>query len=337
MAAERPKEKILLTGGAGFIGSHVITLLLRRGDEVISVDEVNDYYDPSIKQENLEILEKVAKEEGSGKYTFYKQDIGDVEGMRKIFEEHKPEIICHLAARAGVRASIEQPFLYCHSNLTGTMTMLEMAKEFKVKNFVFASSSSVYGDRPNPPFRETDNVDNPVSPYAATKKAGELLCYTYHHLHKFPVSCLRFFTVYGPRGRPDMAIFTFVDNIKRGKPIKQFGDGTTKRDYTFINDIVSGVVGAIDSYPNYPGYEIYNLGKGDLTTLKEFIDMVQELLGIKANINIMPMQPGDVSITQADIAKAKKQLGFNPQTPIREGLKEFIAWYLDHYHKDEQK
>jgi len=327
----RTAERILLTGGAGFIGSHVIEHLLRRGDEVVSVDEVNDYYDVSIKEENLDILQKVAKETQST-YNFYKVDIADIEKMREIFTKHKPTIIIHLAARAGVRASIDQPLVYAHSNLNGTMTMLEMAKEFKVKNFVFASSSSVYGDRGNPPFRETDSVDNPVSPYAATKKSGELLCYTYHHLYKFPVSCLRFFTVYGPRGRPDMAIFTFVDLIKRGKSIRQFGDGTSQRDYTFINDIVSGVIGAVDSYPKYPGYEIYNLGRGDLTYLKDFIAMIQEILGIRANIEILPMQPGDVSITQADTAKARKQLGYNPQTPIREGLKEFISWYLAHYH-----
>eukprot|EP01104_Vermistella_antarctica_P011623 TRINITY_DN325_c0_g7_i2.p2 TRINITY_DN325_c0_g7~~TRINITY_DN325_c0_g7_i2.p2 ORF type:complete len:339 (+),score=82.49 TRINITY_DN325_c0_g7_i2:54-1019(+) len=320
--------KVLLTGGAGFIGSHTAEALLNRGDEVVVVDEVNSYYDVSIKEENLAILRAYGEE----KCRVHIFDICEKEKMREVFKAEKPDMICHLAARAGVRPSIEDPHIYVHSNVEGTLVMLEMAREFGTKNFVYASSSSVYGAAKKVPFCESDNdVDNPVSPYAATKRACELLSYTYHSLYKFPCAGLRFFTVYGPRGRPDMAPFIFVKNISSGKTIKQFGDGSSSRDYTFVGDIVQGVLGSLD---NPQPYEVYNLGRGDTTTLKEFIDIVQELVGKKAIIDVLPMQPGDVPRTFADVSKARKLLKYDPTIPFRDGMKIFVEWYVSKYGKE---
>lgn len=320
--------KVLVTGGAGFIGSYTSELLLKRGDEVVIVDELNDYYDPSIKQDNLNLLRQYGD-----KVRIHISDICDRAFMHKLFEQEGGfDVICHLAARAGVRPSIENPFIYVHSNLEGTTVLLELAREFKVKNFVFASSSSVYGNSLKVPFSEEDRVDYPVSQYAATKKSGELLCHTYYHLYGINMSCLRFFTVYGPRGRPDMAPFKFVDQIYRGEKMKQFGDGSSRRDYTFVEDIVSGVVACIDK-PQ--GYQIYNLGRGDTVFLKDFIALIEELLGKKADIEVLPEQPGDVQATFADTSKAAKLLGYKPNYSIRDGMKKTVEWYLSKYGKKE--
>ncbi len=310
--------KILLTGCAGFIGSHVSEALLKRGDSVVGVDNINDYYDTKKKEKNLEILKK------NKNFIFYKEDIRNYEGLKEIFDKEKPDKVVHIAARAGVRPSIQNPLLYEEVNVKGTLNLLDLAKDHKIKSFVFASSSSVYGNRKKIPFSETDNVDNPISPYAATKKAGELICYTYHHLYNMKITCLRFFTVYGPRGRPDMAPYLFTDWIYNGKPIKRFGDGSTKRDYTFITDIVKGVVASIDKELDF---EIINLGNNKPVMLNDFIKTIEKVTGKKAVIKELPMQPGDVDITYADVSKAEKLLGFKPTTSIEEGMKKFFEWY----------
>ena len=310
--------KILVTGCAGFIGSHVAEELLKRGDSVVGVDNINDYYDVKFKKQNLEILKKYPG------FVFYKEDICDYGALKKIFEKEKPDKIVHLAARAGVRPSIEKPLLYEEVNVKGTLNLLGLAKDCKVKSFVFASSSSVYGNQKKIPFSETDNVDNPISPYAATKKAGELLCHTYHHLYSMKIACLRFFTVYGPRGRPDMAPYLFVQGVMGGTPITKYGDGKSKRDYTFIADIAKGVITAVDKELEF---EIINLGNNKPVELNEFISIVEKLTDKKAVINNMPMQPGDVNITYADIRKAKKLLGYKPETGFEAGMQIFVEWY----------
>ncbi len=282
-------KKVLVTGGAGFIGSAVAEKLLARGDDVVIVDEMNDYYDIRIKESNLRLLREAYPDKK--RLSIYKGDICDDEFMTNVFEQERPQWVCHMAARAGVRPSIQDPFIYIHSNIRGTTLLMELSHKFDVENFVFASSSSVYGGSTSCYFSEDENVDNPVSPYAASKKACELLAYTYHHLYQLNVSGLRFFTVYGPRGRPDMAPFKFIDRVSRGVEIQQFGDGSSSRDYTYIEDIVDGVIRAIDRRHKY---EVFNLGKGSGTSLKEFIDLVQEYTGKKATIKIMPDQPGDV-------------------------------------------
>ena len=312
------KMKLLVTGCAGFIGSHVSEALLKRGDSVVGVDDLNDYYDVKKKEKNLKILQK------SPEFAFYKEDIRNYQGLKKIFEKEKPEKVVHIAARAGVRSSIEQPLLYEEVNVKGTLNLLDLAKDYKIKSFVFASSSSVYGNQKKIPFSESDNVDNPISPYAATKKAAELICYTYHHLYNMKITCLRFFTVYGPRGRPDMAPYLFIDWIVKGQPIKRFGDGTTKRDYTYITDIVKGVVSAVDKELDF---EIINLGNNQPIMLNDFIKVIEKSTGKKAVIKEIPMQPGDVDITYADISKAQKLLGYKTETSIEEGMKKFFEWY----------
>ena len=312
--------KILVTGCAGFIGSHVSEAMLNRGESVVGVDEINDYYDVRIKKNNLSILKK---HKG---FVFYKEDIRNLKGLKRIFAKEMPEKVVHLAARAGVRPSIEQPLLYEEVNVKGTMHLLELAKEHNIKSFVFASSSSVYGNQKKVPFSETDDVNNPISPYAATKKAGELLCYTYHHLYDIKITCLRFFTVYGPRGRPDMAPYKFTKAIIAGKPIQRFGNGKTKRDYTYIADIVKGVVAAADAEL---GFEIINLGNNKPVELSKLISTIEKATGKKAAIEQMPLQPGDVEITYANIAKAKKLLGYNPETSIEAGMQKFVEWYKE--------
>jgi UDP-glucuronate 4-epimerase len=310
--------KLLVTGCAGFIGSHVAETLLKRGDSVGGVDDLNDYYDVKIKQKNLVILKE------HDKFVFYKQDIRDYKGLKEIFEKEKPAKVVHIAARAGVRPSIKDPFLYQEVNVGGTLNLLDLAKNYKVKSFVFASSSSVYGNNKKIPFSEADNIDNPISPYAATKKAAELLCYTYHYLYNMKITCLRFFTVYGPRGRPDMAPYKFTKLIMNKEPIPRFGDGTTKRDYTYIADIVKGVISAIDKELNF---EIINLGNNKPVVLNDFIKIIEKATSKKAIIKEMPMQLGDVNITCADITKAKKLLGYKPETSIEQGMKKFVEWY----------
>jgi UDP-glucuronate 4-epimerase len=324
-------KKVLITGGAGFIGSHVAEYLLARGDDVVIVDEVNDYYDPTIKEGNLSLLQDLMKEQPD-RLRVYRGDICDVELMNEIFEKERPQWVCHMAARAGVRPSIQDPYVYIHSNIRGTTSLMELSHKYGVKNFVFASSSSVYGGSSSTFFSEDENVDNPVSPYAASKKACELLAYTYHHLYKLNVSALRFFTVYGPRGRPDMAPFKFIDRVSRGLEIQQFGNGSSSRDYTYISDIVDGIVRAVDR--PHP-YEVFNLGKGNGTSLKEFIDLVQKHTGKKANIKVLPDQPGDVPYTCADVTKAQNLLGYKASVSFEEGIKRTAKWYKESQKKIE--
>jgi UDP-glucuronate 4-epimerase len=321
------KKVVLVTGGAGFIGSHVADFLLARGDDVVIIDEVNDYYDVNIKESNLKMLVTTY---GTKRVQIYRGDICDANLLHQIFEECQPEWVCHMAARAGVRPSIQDPFVYIHSNITGTTLLLELSAKYGVKNFVFASSSSVYGGSKSTFFSEDEVVDNPVSPYAATKKACELLAYTYHHLYNLNVSALRFFTVYGPRGRPDMAPFKFIDRISRGLQIQQFGDGSSSRDYTYIDDIVDGVVRAIDR-PH--AYEVFNLGKGSGTSLADFIDLVQKHVGRKAVVKVMPDQPGDVPYTCADVSKAQRLLGYKSKVSFDEGIRRTAEWYKKAYAK----
>ena len=311
--------KILLTGGAGFIGSHLTEELLRDGNDVICVDNFNDYYDPDIKRRNIkQILD-------NPHYQLVEADILDGKKLESIFSSQNIDTIIHLAARAGVRPSIQQPLLYERVNVQGTMNLLEICRQYEIKDFVFASSSSVYGANENVPFRETDSVDNPISPYAATKKAGELVCYTYHKLYDISVNCLRFFTVYGPRQRPDMAIHKFAQLISDEKAIPVFGSGKSRRDYTFYSDIVQGIVGAIQ---NCKGYNIYNLGESNTVELLYLIELIQDALGKKAILDFQPDQPGDVPITFADISKAKTELKYNPQINIEEGIKQFAEWFV---------
>jgi UDP-glucuronate 4-epimerase len=318
-------KKVLVTGGAGFIGSHVAEYLLERGDDVVVVDEMNDYYDVRIKKSNVAML---TEKYGEKRVQVFVGDICDEDFMESVFETTRPEWVCHMAARAGVRPSIQDPHIYIHSNITGTTRLLELSHKYGIKNFVFASSSSVYGGSKSTYFSEEESVDYPVSPYAATKKACELLAFTYHHLYKLNISALRFFTVYGPRGRPDMAPFKFIDRVSRGVEIQQFGDGSSSRDYTYISDIVEGIVRAIDRPHKY---QIFNLGKGDGTSLKEFIDLVQKHTGKEAVIKVMPDQPGDVPYTCADVTKAKSMLGYQAKVSFEEGIRRTAEWYQDAY------
>jgi UDP-glucuronate 4-epimerase len=286
---------------------------------------MNDYYDVRIKQKNLDLLRA---RYSSDRLKVYHGDICDEHLMEKIFDEENIKWVCHMAARAGVRPSILDPYIYIHSNIKGTTQLLDLSAKYGIKNFVFASSSSVYGGSKSSFFSEDEAVDNPVSPYAASKKACELLAYTYHHLYSLNVTGLRFFTVYGPRGRPDMAPFKFIDRVSRGVEIQQFGDGSSSRDYTYISDIVDGVVRAIDR--PYP-YEIFNLGKGSGTSLKHFIDLVQKHTTRKANVRVMPDQPGDVPYTCADVNKARQLLGYSAKVPFEEGIQRTVQWYKQAY------
>lgn len=314
----------LVTGGAGFIGSHLVRALLNAGAEVVVADEFNDFYDPAVKEHN------VAEFAHHPRFRLYRQDIREFIGLRDIFERHgggfREGGIVHLAARAGVRPSLSEPRLYLDTNVTGTLNLAELAREFGVQKFVFASSSSVYGDSPERvPFSEEQDISKPISPYASTKAMGESLLYTYSHLYDLQVVALRFFTVYGAGQRPDLAIHKFTRLIDEGKPIPMFGDGSTRRDYTYIDDIIQGVMAAI-AYDQTP-YEIFNLGESQTTELAVLIQLIEEALGKQAVIERQPMQPGDVSVTYADISKAKRLLGYNPQTKIREGIPRFVDWY----------
>jgi len=326
-------KTVLVTGGAGFIGSSVADALLARGDKVVIIDEMNDYYDVNLKESNLALLKE---KYGDEQLKVYIGDICDSKLVNEIFQNEQPKWVCHMAARAGVRPSIEDPYVYIHSNIEGTTKLMEISARYGVENFVFASSSSVYGGSKSTLFSEDEVVDNPVSPYAASKKACELLAYTYHHLYKLNVSGLRFFTVYGPRGRPDMAPFKFIDRVSRGATLQQFGDGSSSRDYTYIDDIVDGVVRAVDR--PYP-YQIFNLGKGSGTSLKKFIGLVQKYVGKKANIEILPDQPGDVPYTCADVSKAERLLGYRSQVTFEEGISRTVDWYKQAYgipHQEEE-
>ena len=308
---------ILLTGAAGFIGSHTSRALLNEGHQVIGIDDLNDFYNPAWKEENLQPLKE-------NKIHFYKQDIRDLEGLLTIARQHRPEVILHLAARAGVRPSIREPLLYEETNVRGTLNLLEIAREQGIRQFVFASSSSVYGNQDKVPFSETDPCNAPISPYAATKKAAELLAYTYSHLYGINCIGLRFFTVYGPAGRPDMAPYLFTEAILTGRPINKFGDGTTRRDYTYIDDIVAGVAASINIDRRF---EIINLGNNSPITLNEFISTLENITGNQMQVIEKEMQPGDVVQTYADIEKAKKLLGFEPKTSFAEGMSKFVEWF----------
>jgi UDP-glucuronate 4-epimerase len=309
--------KILVTGGAGFIGSHVCEKLLGRGDDVTVLDNFNDFYDPAIKRGNAAELSGARLVEG---------DIRDAAAVEKLFAEGRFDAVLHLAAMAGVRPSVADPLLYEDVNVRGTLVLLEQVRRYDGLRFVFASSSSVYGANEKVPFTEADDIHHPVSPYAATKRAGELLCFTHHHLYAIPTTCLRFFTVYGPRQRPEMAIHKFVRLALSGKPLPFFGDGTTRRDYTYVDDIVDGVVRSID---RCKGYEIYNLGESQTTSLAELVRQIGEVCGVEPVLDRRPMQPGDVLVTYADVQKARAELGYAPSTPVAVGLRRFVDWYRE--------
>ena len=310
--------RILVTGGAGFIGSHLVEELLGAGHAAAILDDFNDFYDPQIKRANIE---KISKD-----VPVHHVDLRENAAVRNLFHREKFDTIAHLAARAGVRPSIQHPQLYYDTNVTGTLHLLDAARATGVERFIFASSSSVYGVSKTVPFSEEQHLTQIISPYAATKIAAEFLCSTYSHLYKLRVVALRYFTVYGPRQRPDLAIHQFTKKIHAGQPIDQFGDGTTRRDYTYIDDIIQGTMAAL-TY-NGPLFDIFNLGESQTIQLKDLIEKIEKALGKKAKINQLPEQPGDVPLTCADISKARKLLGYNPTTQLSEGLPRFIEWFM---------
>jgi UDP-glucuronate 4-epimerase len=313
-------KNILVTGGAGFIGSHLVDKLLSKGDwNVTVVDDFNDFYEPAIKRAN------VARHSQHSNYRLEEADIRQRAALERIFDESKFDCIVHLAARAGVRPSLAQPLLYSQTNIEGTLNLLELSRQHNIKQFVFGSSSSVYGINAKVPFSEDDPIRQPISPYAATKAAGELLCHSYTHLYGIRCVCLRFFTVYGPRQRPDLAIHKFARLISEGKSIPVFGDGTTRRDYTYIDDIIAGVRAAIDY--TRTEYEVINLGESRTVELRELISLLEKELGLAAKVDRQPLQPGDVPQTFADITKARQILGYDPQTQIETGIKQFVEWF----------
>jgi UDP-glucuronate 4-epimerase len=310
--------KALVTGGAGFIGSHLVEALLGRGYDVTVVDDFNDFYDPQIKRRNI------ASAVGP-RCTVVEADICEAGKLRQAFTKAgKFDVLVHLAARAGVRPSLLQPKLYNDVNVGGTLNLLELAKEFQTRKIIFASSSSVYGVNQKIPFSEEDPIFKPISPYAATKLAGEALCHVYHHLYDLDIVCLRFFTVYGARQRPDLAIHKFAKAITEGKPVEIYGDGTTQRDYTYIDDILQGVTACLD---RKFGYEVINLGESRTVKLAELLQLIEKALGKSAKVNRRPPQPGDVPVTTANIAKARRLLDYNPQVGIEEGIQRFVAWF----------
>lgn len=313
-------KRILVTGGAGFIGSHLVERLLSEGVwQVTVVDDFNDFYSPDIKRANI------AGHMENQNYRLIECDIRNVPKLRTAFDDGGYDVIVHLAARAGVRPSLLEPVLYTETNVNGTINLLELAREFGVKQFVFGSSSSVYGENEKLPFSESDPIFKPISPYAATKAAGELLCHTYSHLFGIRTVSLRFFTVYGARQRPDLAIHKFSKLIWDGKPIQMFGDGTTRRDYTYIDDIIQGVRASIDYDASI--HEVFNLGESETMELSRLIELLEASLGKKAIIDRQPTQPGDVPITFADISKARRLLGYDPQTKIEQGIPKFVDWF----------
>lgn len=311
---------ILVTGGAGFIGSHLARRLLARGDRVTVLDDFNDYYDPARKREN------VAPLLGRDEFRLEEGDIRDEARVDRLFAAGKFDAVVHLAARAGVRPSLAEPILYEDVNCIGTLRLLEAARRHGPDLFLFGSSSSVYGINEKVPFAEDDEVNRPISPYATTKRAGELLCYNYHHLYNFRTACLRFFTVYGPAQRPEMAIHKFTDLIWRGGTVPMYGDGGSRRDYTYIDDIVDGLLATLELAP---GFEILNLGGADTTSLADLVRWIGEELAVEPRIEYLPTQPGDVPITYADVSKAARLLGYSPKVPIREGLRRFVSWYRE--------
>ena len=310
--------KVLVTGGAGFIGSHLVERLLARGHSVAIVDDFNDYYDPKIKRANIST---VAKD-----IAVHDVDLRDSEKVASLFKKEKFEAIFHLAARAGVRPSIQQPQLYYDTNVAGTLHLLEGARTSGVERFIFASSSSVYGAAKKVPFSEEEHLTQTLSPYAATKIGGEFLCSTYSHLYKLRIVALRYFTVYGARQRPDLAIHQFTRKIQAGEAIDQFGDGTTRRDYTHIDDILEGTMAAL-KYDG-PLFDVFNLGESATIELKDLISAIEKVLGKKAQINRLPEQPGDMPLTCADISKSRTLLGYSPKTKFEDGLPKFVDWFL---------
>jgi UDP-glucuronate 4-epimerase len=332
--------KILVTGAAGFIGFHLTDYLLRQGETVVGIDNLNNYYDVSLKQARLEQLQP------NKLFTFARLELADQQGIDKLFREHEFDAVVNLAAQAGVRYSLKNPHAYINSNIVGFTNILESCRHHQVKHLVFASSSSVYGANTKVPFSTHDNVDHPISLYAATKKANELMAHTYSHLYGLPTTGLRFFTVYGPWGRPDMALFLFTKAILSGEPIEVFNYGKMKRDFTYIDDIVEGIVRVINNIPqgntSWSGddpdpasskapYKIYNIGNNNPVELSRFIEVIEECLGIKAKKNMLPLQPGDVTMTYADVDDLIQDVGFKPATPIEVGVKRFVEWYRDYY------
>jgi UDP-glucuronate 4-epimerase len=316
--------RILVTGGAGFIGSHLVERLLRDGHDVAILDDFNDFYDPKIKRANISAVAKDIR--------VHDVDLREGENVADLFRKIEFDAVFHLAARAGVRPSIQQPQLYYDTNVAGTLHLLEAARTNGVERFIFASSSSVYGAAKKVPFSEEEHLTQTLSPYAATKIAGEFLCSTYSHLYKMRIVALRYFTVYGARQRPDLAIHQFTRKISAGEPIDQFGDGTTRRDYTYIDDIIQGTMAALkyDGRPSPTGglFDVFNLGESDTIQLKDLIAAIEEALGKKAKINRLPEQPGDMPLTCADISKARKLLGYDPKTKFEDGLPKFVDWFL---------
>ena len=315
-------EVILVTGVAGFIGSHVARRLLEAGERVVGLDNLNPYYDVNLKRSRLALLEEFPA------FRFCEAGVEDSDALRELFAAEHFDRVCHLAAQAGVRYSLEDPFSYQRSNLEGFLNLLELARHHPVANFVYASSSSVYGKNQRVPFSVEDRVDHPISLYAATKKANELMAHAYSHLFDIPCTGLRFFTVYGPWGRPDMALFLFTRAILAGEPIRVYNHGRMQRDFTYIDDIVDGTVAALErAVP----YEVYNLGNAHPVELMEFIRTVEEELGTEAEKELLPMQPGDVPRTAANIEPSRRDLGFEPRTQLRDGIRRFVAWYREYY------
>ena len=310
--------RILVTGGAGFIGSHLVERLLRDGHNVNILDDFNDYYDAGIKRANISSVAKDVR--------VHEVDLRDANKVATLFRHEKFDTVFHLAARAGVRPSIQQPQLYYDTNVTGTLHLLEGAQTNGTARFIFASSSSVYGAAKKVPFSEDEHLTQTLSPYAATKIAGEFLCSTYSHLYKLPVVALRYFTVYGARQRPDLAIHQFTRRIHAGEPIDQFGDGTTRRDYTYIDDIIQGTIAAL-TYDG-PSFDVFNLGESETIQLRDLIAGIEKALGKKAKFNRLPEQPGDMPLTCADISKARKLLGYSPKTKLKDGLPRFVDWFF---------
>jgi UDP-glucuronate 4-epimerase len=312
--------RILLTGGAGFIGSHLAERLLERGTELTILDNFNDFYSPEIKEHNITSVRK------KGDFSLWREDLLNEEALKQLFHERQPELILHLAAYAGVRPSLENPALYSDVNVTGTIHLLELAREHEVKAFIFGSSSSVYGVNSKVPFHEDDPLNQPISPYASTKRAAELLCYNYHHNYGLPVTSLRFFTVYGPRQRPEMAIHKFTRMIQREEEIPVYHQGESKRDYTYVDDIVKGILSVVE----HPfDCEILNLGNSRTIRLLDLIQLIERALGKTARIKLLPAQKGDVPITYADISRARRRIDYQPTTSIEEGVSKFVEWYLE--------
>ncbi len=310
---------ILITGGAGFIGYHVASRLIAEGNSVVVADNFNDFYNPALKRKNANDLRAI------GPVEVHEVDICDPPGLRRIFARIQPQVVIHLAAWAGVRPSIQRPALYSDVNVTGTVNVLEQARDFHAGCFLFGSSSSVYGGNTKVPFCENDPVEHPISPYAATKRAGELLCRTYAHNFNMHITCLRFFTVYGPRQRPEMAIHKFAQLMWDGKEVPVFGNGTSRRDYTYVDDIVAGILAAVRANPSFA---ILNLGESQTISLLELIHLLEEALGKKARLRFLPEQAGDMAVTYADITQAREMLGYRPATPVHEGIRKFAEWFL---------